>query len=186
MTNNRCDVVDVFRVVLPLIAVLIQPLPELSCAADTSTHSVSDIVCGPRCCVFIVTHYKRTTDGLANIVRRMQWPDIQAGVTLQAIQTELEKNDIACLGVRMPSCHRLKWDHPVVVQLHDTKSIPEGHFVIWLPDSRRDRECIWDGLNGVQYVDGPTFRTRMSDVVLLTSPKPLTQPVIATARASAH
>lgn len=125
-----------------------------------------DFVCGPRCVQYVLGWHKRPSPDLVDLVREMQWPEIQDGSTLAGIQTALRERGLHARAVRLPPASRLTWKQPVIV--HRTTD-GKGHFVVWLPQPPGDKTVLWDGLIGERAVKWKEFARDSSDIVLLTS-----------------
>ncbi len=129
-----------------------------------------DLVCGPRCAQFILRHYGIDAD-LIDLVREIQWPTLEDGATLAAVDQALRARGVHTRALRMGPTSRLSWSHPVL--LHLTGETAGGHFVVWLPDSTENTAHVWIGLAGVQSGRFDSLRKRMSGAILLTSPTPI-------------
>ena len=168
------------------------PLRSLSCAlaiaavvagnalADSATSTTAsgtsgepgDMVCGARCVKFLLQWYEKDDTGLIDLVREVQWPDFEAGATLESVDRALRARGICTCPISVSRTATLAWREPALVHLSGDGSTP-GHFVVQLPSSTGDVAHVWAGLEGLQ--TGPTgnFSARRSGAVLLTSREPI-------------
>lgn len=139
---------------------------------DTQNAVGGDNVCGPRCVQFLLRYYGKEEPELINLVRSMQWPDIEQGSTFECINNTLRKTGIYTLPVHINTDVKLCWSAPVVVHLKAQEGVPE-HYVVWLPSAGPGAE-VWDGLRGAGPVDEKKFADLRSGNVLLTAAQPIT------------
>jgi ABC-type bacteriocin/lantibiotic exporter with double-glycine peptidase domain len=139
-----------------------------------------DLLCGPRCVQFLLQYYQRSPAAtLVALTREIQWPDVEAGVSLERIAEALKARSIHTAALKLSSDATLKWNHPVVVHLAPRDQQALGHYVIWLPDSTEGICRVWSGTPGMQIGSWSELRAGMSGVVLLTSPEPITEDEVA-------
>ncbi len=131
-----------------------------------------DIVCGPRCLQYLLQCYGKKDPGLIELVREVQWPDIEAGSTLKALDEALRKRGVFTRALEIGPDSRLSWPYPVLLHLNGEDE-DEGHFVVWLPSSSESREQVWTGLVGVRSGPPAKMAKRRSGAVLLTAPVPI-------------
>ena len=136
------------------------PLPEL------------DVFCGPRCVDFVLQYYGKT-EIFSDLVREIQWPDVERGCSMDAMKTSLERRHVHTLALRRLPGTILNWNRPVIVHLHRNGDPTLGHYVVWLPSSTARTIRIWNGIHGLQEVPIDEFLSEMSGVVLLTSLTPV-------------
>jgi ABC-type bacteriocin/lantibiotic exporter with double-glycine peptidase domain len=131
-----------------------------------------DIVCGPRCVQFVLKYYGIEED-LIDLVREIQWPDLERGASLDSLEMALRMRGIETRAMRLGSRGVLKSPHPVIMHLNGKSA--GGHYVVWLPSSSDSESHVWIGLAGVQV--GPTLdlEKSRSGAILLTSPTPITR-----------
>ena len=108
-----------------------------------------DLVCGPRCVQYLLRHYGQEEE-LTELVQEIQWPDLEAGASLAAIDEVLQGRGVFTRAVRLPAAGRLKWKHPAIIHLAQSQPAEMGHYVVWLPSSTPHRADVWAGLAGVQ------------------------------------
>lgn len=133
--------------------------------------SGSDMICGPRCVSYILDYYHKDQIQLVDLVREMQWPDIEKGATIKSIETSLNSRDVYTKAVKIDPSSRLQWPFPVIVHLEEPPEM--GHYVVWLPTSTADQEIIWAGLTGLLQGSAAAISEKRSGAVILTSPKPI-------------
>lgn len=140
---------------------------SVSAAADEERPSRrGDLTCGPRCVQFILQHYGHDEEDLIELVKELQWPDLERGATLASLQAGLERRGLFCRALQIHPDAELHWDYPVLV--HTTLPTGEGHYVVWMPGSGDAGEYWWNGLEGQsRRLSVALSRT---GVVLLTSP----------------
>ena len=143
-----------------------------------ATEQPGDMACGARCVHFLLQWYDKDDPGLIALVRETQWPDFEAGATLEAVDRALRARGIRTCAISVSPTATLVWPEPALVHISGAGAIP-GHFVVQLPSSSGDVAQVWAGLEGVQ--SGPTesFAARRSGAVLLTSREPIAHPEIA-------
>lgn len=142
-------------------------------SAAPNAKSASDFVCGPRCVDYILRQYGRTTE-LIELIRAVQWPDIERGATMKSLEACLQQRGVHTFAMRLSPSARLQWPQPVLVHLHHDQS-PEEHFVVWLPSSSRALVHYWDGLLGRKIVSSDEFARMRSGAVILTSDRPINE-----------
>lgn len=130
-----------------------------------------DVFCGPRSVAFVLEYYGRQ-EQLADLVREMQWPDVELGTSMQAIRDALERRGIHTRAVRRQPGTIVRSTRPVIVHVHPNGDSTRGHFVVWLPGSTNRTVSIWNGLHGLQEIPIERFLSEMSGVVLCTSRNP--------------
>jgi hypothetical protein len=140
-------------------------------AVSEASESRGDMVCGPRCAQFLLKHYGKDTD-LIELVKEIQWPEFEAGASLQAIDSALQKRGVYTQAIKMDPEATLCWPHPVLLHLNGSGTM--GHYIVWLPESSEEAVCAWVGLEGVRRGPNEKLARQLSGVVLLTSPVPIT------------
>ncbi len=137
-----------------------------------------DLVCGPRCVQFLIQYYFKKNLDLTDLVREIQWPDIERGARLDTISESLQKRGLFTCPMRIGSEMRIDWPYPVLVHLG--KNLDEnGHFVVWLPTSSSGKDEIWFGVDGVRQEIPYDLARKRSGFILLTAPKPILNPKAA-------
>ncbi|MEO2031569.1 MAG: cysteine peptidase family C39 domain-containing protein [Planctomycetaceae bacterium] len=146
-------------------------------SADEQTETVQqlrelDVFCGPRCLEFVLEYYGQK-ETFTDLVREIQWPDVERGCSMLALKTSLGRRDVYSVALRRSPGTILDWNMPAIVHLHRNGDSPLGHYVVWLPSSTSRTTRIWNGIHGLQEVPIDEFLSEMSGVVLLTSPAPV-------------
>jgi ABC-type bacteriocin/lantibiotic exporter with double-glycine peptidase domain len=154
------------RAIAMATALLVGALGRGATATAQEAAAGEDFVCGPRCVQYVLDWHKVPSPDLVELVREMQWPELQDGSALAGIQTALRERGLHARAVRLPPAARLTWNQPVIVH-QTTDGI--GHFVVWLPQPAGDKTVIWDGLHGERAIEWKELVRETSDVVLLTS-----------------
>jgi hypothetical protein len=161
-----------------------------ACAADEAGRSVpasssnrvrssGDLVCGPRCVQYLLRYFGKGDDELKDLVREIQWPNIEAGSSLSALEAALNKRGVFTRSLLISPQSRLCWRYPVLVHLPGDGDQALGHFVVWLPSSDILHDRIWSGLDGVRSPSPARHAAVRSGAVILTSPTPIADPGVA-------
>jgi ABC-type bacteriocin/lantibiotic exporter with double-glycine peptidase domain len=130
-----------------------------------------DMVCGPRCVRFVLRRYGRDVE-LIDLVKEMQWPDLEAGASLDRIQKSLNDRGVHTSAIQFAPDRRLRWPHPAILFIAGTDG-QRGHYVVRVPDESSDDELIWSGLEGWRRGRWDQVTSGFSGVALLTSPDPI-------------
>ncbi len=150
-------------------------------APGTKLRADSDMVCGPRCVKFILKTYGQEV-GLIDLVKEIQWPDLEAGASLDRIERSLNGRGIHTKAVRFSPGRRFDWPHPSVLYT-DEGNPPRGHYVVAVPEAETGSEgLIWAGVEGWRRGPWGEITRGFSGVALLTSPDPIPE----TVRAAIH
>lgn len=69
-----------------------------TCHAQQRPHvdrsrAAGDLVCGPRCVQYVVQHYGGD-ENLTDLVREIQWPDLEAGSSFDSLKDALAKRGV--------------------------------------------------------------------------------------------
>lgn len=144
--------------------------------SPTSEATSTDMVCGPRCVQFLLRYYEKDDPGLVALIREIQWPHLEQGVTLAAIDAALRSRDIYTYPLFVLPDAKFDWPHPVLVHLNPKGTARFGHYVVWLPSSTASRTGIWSGLSGVREGNARDLSDWMSGAILLTSPVAVENP----------
>jgi ABC-type bacteriocin/lantibiotic exporter with double-glycine peptidase domain len=132
----------------------------------TDGHS-HDPFCGPRAAHYVLERYGLNAD-LVTLIGDIQWPNVENGVSLDAIDKALQKHGINTCPVVLSENTYLTSKNPVIVHFVDRDT--DGHFVVWLGSNPNgDGEVIYDGLRGKRQISTADFRRRCSGYMLLTS-----------------
>jgi ABC-type bacteriocin/lantibiotic exporter with double-glycine peptidase domain len=138
---------------------------------DVSTDS-PDIVCGPRCIQFILNWYGRKAD-LIELVRETQWPDLEAGSSLDRLQRCMKERGLYTAAIRFSPGREVSWPYPVLLYELE-KSSTLGHYIVQVPgESPRHENLIWAGLEGWRESSWNNVTRGSTGVALLTSPEPI-------------
>jgi hypothetical protein len=138
-----------------------------------------DFVCGPRCALYLLRYYQVDENAdLHSVIRETQWPQLEAGTSLEVLDRYLRARGIHTAAIRIAPCARLSWPHPVLLHLQG-KNEQLGHFVVWLPNSTDGHTEIWAGLSQVHTGSWSDLSANLSGVVLLTSSTPIHDPSAA-------
>ena len=132
-----------------------------------SSLSKNDLVCGPRCVQYILKEYGQQGD-LIELIREMQWPNLEGGSTLTALEQALTSRGIHCGISEVPEDAQIAWKHPVIVHLRG-RSGTIGHFAIWLPCSSNETVWLWAGPHGFVTATLSDFARERTPLILLTS-----------------
>ncbi len=137
-----------------------------------------DMVCGPRCVQFVLKQYGKEGD-LIELVREIQWPDLESGANLDSVDQALRRRGVNTRALRIDPHADFRWPYPVILHLKGQNGL--GHYAVWLPSSTPEQSHVWISLSGVRV--GPTKKLAesLSGAILLTSPDPITDPLSAVA-----
>ncbi len=143
----------------------------------TKLRADSDMVCGPRCVKFILRSYGQEVD-LIELVKEIQWPDLEAGASLDRIERSLNVRGIYTKAVRFAPDRRLTWPHPAVL-FTDEGNPPSGHYVVTSPEAESGSDdLIWAGVEGWRRGRWNEITRGFAGVALLTSPEPIPEAVM--------
>jgi Peptidase C39 family len=145
--------------------------------AKSGLESSTDIVCGPRCVKYILSQYGYDLE-LIDVIRAIQWPEIENGSGLGRIEKFLGEHGIYATSVHIEPQQMLdsSWQHPVILHLKGAENHTGlGHFVVWLPKTEKYGENIeiWNGLNGYQSGTRKALAATLSGYAIFTSPLPI-------------
>ncbi len=133
--------------------------------------------CGPWCVEYVLKYYGHDADLIA-LIREIQWPDLESGASLDAMDRALRTRGLHTFAMTISPEARLNWPFPVILHLRGEGG-SQGHFVVWLPPSRTDEAQVWWGLDGIHRVSESQLAAQRSGAVLLTSPQPIEDPPCA-------
>jgi hypothetical protein len=111
---------------------------------------------------------------LITLVREIQWPDLEAGTTMEAIDRALRARGVHTYAMKLLPEARLKWPFPVLAHLETEND--KGHFVVWLPESSGNLAGVWCGLPGKKLEEEREWARHRSGAVLLTAPHAIENP----------
>jgi hypothetical protein len=131
-----------------------------------------DTVCGPRCVQMILGQYGKEVE-LIELVRESQWPAIEHGATLAALEQALTKRGVYTRAMKIHPGAELTWKHPVLLHMNGQGS--SGHYVVWVPASKTRGPVVWDWAGGTREWDRQTAAL-CSGNILLTAPSPIDDP----------
>lgn len=155
-----------------LAALVLGPAPRATAQAPTPRPAGPDVACGPRCVQALLAYYGKPEEELNDLIHEIQWPDVEAGATLLAIETALRKRGISTQALQLDRGARLCWPHPVLLHLNGGPN-RRGHYGIWVPPGDPDDERVWMGLSGTRRGSWEEVAGGRSGAVLLTSPVPI-------------
>ena len=139
---------------------------------------LNNVVCGPRCVQFVLKQFDQEVE-LIDLVREMQWPQLTEGATTASIVAALEKRGAFAKIIHVnPKTAVFVWNYPVILHLKPDGDESLGHFVVRMPQSTNDTIIIVDGLAGVYSKPYNEFYKRMSGVILLCSPTPISDDAV--------
>lgn len=131
----------------------------------------ADTICGPRCVQYLIRGYRRGDPALYDLVREIQWPDLEKGSTLDRLDEALRQRGIFTKAVRLRPTDQLRWPHPVIVQNRARADGPLNHFVVWLPSSTSEAVRLWSWPEeGRLRLSDSDFREGRGEIALLTAP----------------
>ncbi len=139
---------------------------------DHAMH-VSEMICGPRCVHYVLEYYGVNED-LIDLVKEVQWPDLESGASFAAIEKALRGRGVHTCALRIDPKARLPWDYPIVLHLKARSDI--GHYVVLLPTEGDGVPSLWMGLGCIEEVPWERLARELSGTVLLTSPTAITAP----------
>ncbi len=169
MTNRRPVTIRSAWLTLALVGLGHGPM---TFAADPPRAS-ADLVCGPRCIQFILHHYGQEAD-LIDLVKEAQWPDLEAGASLDRIQKCLNIRGIHTAAIRFDPGRQFRWPSPVLLYT-DEGDPARGHYVVRLPGASPDHDdLVWAGVEGWRRGQWEDVTRGFSGLALLTSPEPIT------------
>lgn len=145
----------------------------------TSSHSTHDVICGPRCVHYLLKYYEKGDDDLISLASETQWPKLEAGASMKALETALQKRGVHTFPISIKPDAYLTWEFPVLLHLKDATPSP-GHYVVWLPSSSQDEAILWCGLKGIEHRNEREVAALRSGAIMLTAPTPITNPDSAT------
>lgn len=132
---------------------------------------IADNICGPRCVQFVLQHYGIDAE-LQDLVREMQWPELEKGATLDSMSQALERRGVHTCVLKVDPSTRLAWRDPVIVHLQGAKEAL-GHYLVLLPGAASGEVDEYVEFTNVNHYPADAIRERMSGVVMLTSSKPI-------------
>jgi len=103
---------------------------------------VYDSICGPRCVQYILRHYGIQVE-LHDLIRECQWPDVEAGASLNALIQSLNSRGIHTLPLKARQV-QINWDKPILAYV-DNGEDRLGHFVV-LQDLNNGDAKVWNAI----------------------------------------
>jgi ABC-type bacteriocin/lantibiotic exporter with double-glycine peptidase domain len=157
-------------------------------AQTTFSNSVSDgepsgdNVCGPRCVKFLLQWYHKQDVPLIDLVREMQWPNIERGSSLEDIAHAINSRGISTLGCKVQDLEALNWEFPVVLYLDSATGAPLGHFVVMLPKDDSQPQQVFCALGSwaPKKIDISWLTNHYSGNLLLTANNSIDDSVLDT------
>jgi hypothetical protein len=137
----------------------------------------ADLTCGPRCVLAILGYYGKPEEDLIELVREIQWPDLESGSTLASLGEALQRRGIFTKAMTIGANARLRWPHPVVIHIRGERG--GGHYVVWVPSASKGEARVWAGLGGWQRGPWEEVARGRSGAILITAPAPIRHPEAA-------
>jgi hypothetical protein len=134
----------------------------------------ADLVCGPRCVRQILGIYGMPEPDLIDLVREMQWPDIEAGSSLAAVDEALRRRGVHTARLRVGPQVRVRWPHPVIIHIDGDEG--GGHYIVRVPSDSDRYETVWTGLGGWRRGPWDEVSRGRSGAILITAPVPIHRP----------
>ncbi|MFZ4469963.1 MAG: cysteine peptidase family C39 domain-containing protein [Pirellula sp.] len=106
---------------------------ELEASKKRMGPTTVDASCGPRAVRYVLAHYDHR-ESLSDLVREIQWPNLESGSSLSAMEVCLRRRGIATIAVEIPPMATVDWPNPVLV--HCNTESGDGHFLICEPNGR--------------------------------------------------
>jgi ABC-type bacteriocin/lantibiotic exporter with double-glycine peptidase domain len=164
------------RVVCPIVAMLLF-VSERATAVSTlppvpslEQSEFRDRICGPQCVKRILEHYGYQV-GLEELIRELQWPEIDKGTSLGDLSQALEKRGLHVRAIAYPEDVPIRWSHPVVLHFEQGEV---GHFAVLFPSEDGEKVVLWSpGVGSLPFRTDVCFEKR-TNAVLLTAPFPIT------------
>jgi ABC-type bacteriocin/lantibiotic exporter with double-glycine peptidase domain len=153
-------------------------VPTSSVSELDQNASWDDRICGPRCVQYLLEYYELDREDLIDLVREVQWPDLEKGASLDRVECALRDRGIHTAPIVVPGNGELCWHSPVVVHLKDDKA-GLGHFAVWLPESSGGEVKVWRDRSGAHVLEKKDFSRLFTGVALLTSRQPIGDPRLA-------
>ena len=135
---------------------------------DAASDSLGDNVCGPRCVRYILSQFGQDIE-LIDLVKEMQWPAMENGVSVQGLQQTLERRGIFVKAIWVRDVELIRSPYPAIVRVERVDG--EGHFLV-LNSMSNDSGKYWDGLSGS--CNHIPSSMKPTGEVLLTSPNAIT------------
>lgn len=154
--------------VIYLLAAMVMAAPE---PASSPVKSIfhSNRFCGPMSVQRVLDYYGQSVEAI-DLVRELQWPDVEKGSSFAGLSKVLESRGIRTLAVDVAMGDAAwDWREPLILQLRDAG---QDHFVVWLPPGPDQPARIWDSS------DSPAlrlfgYRGFFTGAVLITSRDPI-------------
>lgn len=121
--------------------------------------------CGPQCVQRVLEYYGLEVD-LLDLIREMQWPNTNAGSTLEGLSRSLEQRGLQTRAVALGPLEELAWTGPAIVQCQIEGFL---HFVVWLPPQGPGRQPrLWDGVQSDAFLARRLERSLTGPVLLVS------------------
>lgn len=144
-----------------------------SSASDSET-GFGNVYCGPRCVQRVLREYGAEVE-LIELIREMQWPDVEQGSTLAALSAALHKRGVSTKAVDLDPKFDIEWTQPAIVHLEKGGV---AHFVVWLPPTEADSSGrVWDN-DLTDAVKRGQFDGLRTGPVLLTANEPIAESAV--------
>ncbi|GIW97430.1 MAG: hypothetical protein KatS3mg111_0763 [Pirellulaceae bacterium] len=132
-----------------------------------------DKACGPRCVEFLLKHFGHSAD-LIELIKELQWPDLEAGTNLETIKNCIISRGLYAYPVRFDSHDVPYLEAPIILHLGRNESSDGGHFCVLMPNSTKGHlVAIWDGAAGYRVLEKQALLESLTGVGLAVSSTPL-------------
>ncbi len=184
------------ELVCVLLIGLVASSRDDSVFGNETSPPVEDVVCGPRCVQFVLREHGIEAE-LIELIKEIQWPDLESGTTLDRVNAALKQRGLNTELVNVPNDSVYVWPHPAIVHVPDPKG-ELGHFAVLLPSNNTHEVTLWLGVGGVAKKTPAEFHKMHSGVALITMKLPVADGMVPfvrnrnvlwcslTGRASAH
>jgi len=144
------------------------------CEAQRSGGAVnSRMICGPRCVEYVL-HWYGKPEEVSDLILEIQGGQVDQPVSLATLVEALGKRQIYTTAVQVRPGTELEWKYPAIFHLKQPPG--PGHYIVWVPPTADRPRLYWFGEGGFQTELTSEERQRLTGIVLLTSPEPITGP----------
>lgn len=156
--------VELIGVLLIGLVAFVQDVPV---DGAESTSRVGDVVCGPRCVQFVLREHGIEAD-LIELVKEMQWPNIESGTTLDRVRAVLKERGVITDLVSIPKDSAYAAPSSAIIHIPDPKG-DLGHFAVLLPSNNSEEVTLWLGVAGVRKMKLSEFHKTHSGLALIAT-----------------
>jgi ABC-type bacteriocin/lantibiotic exporter with double-glycine peptidase domain len=136
-----------------------------------------NVICGPKCIGFILDYYGITDHpNIIVLMQELQGQNIYQGTTIMELSKYLNQKGIYTTPIGISNMADIHWEYPVLVHYKPLSPNELGHFVVWLPSSKRTMVRCWDGDRGEVDIPISEWHKLRSGSILLTSPVKIDRP----------